>query len=77
MHIELTEDEALVLFDLLADYAVADEGRVLPIRSAAERNALWAVEAALERSLVAPFRENYAEVLKGARSRLIEQNGDW
>jgi hypothetical protein len=77
MQIELTEDEALVLFELLADYATSDEGRILSISSAAERNALWAVEASLERSLVAPFRENYKELLEGARTRLIEQSGDW
>ena len=56
MSIDLTEDEALALFDLLADYGTDDDGRQLVVQHAAERNALWAVHAALEKVLVAPFQ---------------------
>ena len=77
MKIELTDDEALVLFDLLADYGTGDDGRHLVVRHAAERNALWAVHAALEKGLVAPFQGDYPDQLSAARSRVEEQGGSW
>lgn len=77
MTIEITDDEALVLFDLLFEYGTKDEGRQLHIRHAAERNALWALEAQLEKQLIAPFRPEYEELLDRARSRVEEQGGPW
>lgn len=77
MIVELTDDEALVLFDLLADYATVDDGTMLPIKRAAERNALWALEAALERQLTVPFQANYREQVDHARTRLEERAGGW
>lgn len=77
MTLDLDDDAALVLFDLLGGYAEADEGRQLVIRSAAERNALWQLEGALEKRLVAPFRNDYADQLAAARTRLEEQGGRW
>lgn len=77
MTLELTNDEALVLFDLLFDYGEKDDGRNLIVRSAAERNALWALHAALEKQLVAPFEPDYAEQLAAARTRMEEQGGGW
>jgi hypothetical protein len=40
MILELSEDEALVLFELLGGYGESDDGRTLVISHAAERNAL-------------------------------------
>jgi hypothetical protein len=77
MVIELTDDEALVLSALLAEYGTRDDGRTLAIAHAAERNALWALEAALEKQLVAPLRSDYAELLLAARRRVEEQGGPW
>jgi hypothetical protein len=77
MKIDLTEDEALVLFDLLADYGSHDDGRQLAVRHAAERNALWAVQCALEKLLVAPFQRDYSEQLSAARARVEAQGGSW
>jgi hypothetical protein len=77
MVIELTDDEALVLFELLSDYGATDDGRMLAIRHVAERNALWRLEAALEKSLAAAFRPDYAEVLAAARARIEDQDGSW
>lgn len=77
MQIELSDDEALVLFDLLATYGdSADEG-VFSVRHAAERNALWAVLACLERTLVAPLQPDYLQQLERARARLEERGGGW
>ena len=77
MHIELSDDEALVLFELLADYAKNEDGRRLQIRYAAERNALWALHSALENTLVVPFQPDYGEQLENARARLEERGGSW
>lgn len=77
MQIELTDDEALVLFELLFSYGNADDGRQLPVRYAAERNALWALSAQLEKRLVAPFQEDYQHQLSAARTRLEDKSGSW
>lgn len=77
MTIELTEEEALVLFDLLAEYGTKNDGRNLEVRHAAERNALWALEAQLEKQLVAPFRPEYAEAVSRARATVEERGGSW
>lgn len=77
MKIELTEDEALVLFELLADYGTSDDGRHLVVRHASERNALSAVHAALEKGLVAPLQDDYVDQLSAARSRVEEEGGSW
>lgn len=77
MKLELTEDEALVLFELLANYGTRSDATVLPIQHPAERNALWAVQAALERHLVPPFQDTYQAQLEAARTRLVESGGGW
>lgn len=77
MKIELTEEQALVLFDLLQGYGTKNDGRRLDIRHVAERNALWVLEGQLEKGLVAPFQPNYSELLQQARSRVEEQGGPW
>ena len=77
MTIELTEEEGLVLFALLAEYGTKDDGRHLAIRHAAERNALWALEAQLEKQLVAPLRPDYVEAVQRARAKVAEHGGPW
>ena len=67
--IALADDEALVLFELLAAGQLTD--RV----DAPERNALWALEALLQKQLVAPFSDNYSALLEQARSSLLARYG--
>jgi hypothetical protein len=57
--ITLDDDEALVLFDLLTSERIE---RDLPGLEAPERNALWALEGFLERTLVQPFLPGYNEL---------------
>jgi hypothetical protein len=57
--------------------ATKDDGRRLEIRHAAERNALWALVAQLEKQLVAPLRSGYVEALQTARAKVEEQGGPW
>jgi hypothetical protein len=64
----LGRDEALVLFELLSDFS---EQRSLAIPTAAEGLALIRLHGALEQVLVEPFRQDYVELLKAARARLM------
>ncbi|HJX65955.1 MAG TPA: hypothetical protein VJ860_18605 [Polyangia bacterium] len=77
MNVDLSDDEALVLLDLLHDYGSNDDGREIKVNHAAERNALWALSAQLEKRLVAPLPPNYAELLSQARARVEQQGGSW
>ena len=67
----LSGDEALVLFDWLA--RSSDTGVPAPFVDQAEARDLWHVEAVLERSLVAPFREDY-EFLNEARRAVRDES---
>jgi hypothetical protein len=77
MTIDLSDDEALVLFELLHEYGSYGGGRELKVQHAAERNALWALSAELEKRLVAPFQPKYTELLSEARARIEQQGGSW
>jgi hypothetical protein len=77
MIIELTEDEALVLFEMLARSEGDSDERQLRLEHVAERNALWALHAQLERVLTAPFQRDYDDLLAGARMRVEAAGGSW
>ncbi len=77
MKVDLSEDEALVLYELLHEYGSKYDGRELKVQHAAERNVLWALSAQLEKRLVPPFQRNYSELLLEARARVEEQCGPW
>jgi hypothetical protein len=77
MTTDLSDEEALVLFELLHEYGSNGAGRELKVQHAAERNALWALSAQLEKRLVAPFQPNYTELLSRARARVEQQGGSW
>ena len=68
----LSVDEALVLFDWLARWS--DTGVPAPFVDQAEARVLWHVEAVLERSLVAPFREDYELLLNEARRAVRDES---
>lgn len=65
--LELSKDEALVLFEFLSRFSEHDK---LQIEDQAEVRALWDVQAMLEKLLVEPFMPDYLELLSGARERL-------
>ena len=64
--IELNSDEALVLFEFLSNFSDTDH---LKIEDQAEKRVLWNMCCDLEKVLVEPFQENYAELLEAARTR--------
>ena len=73
MQVELDNESALVLFELLAS---RDEELVRSLKlEPAERNALWSLEAALERVLAEPLSPEYKALLANARKVLVERGG--
>jgi hypothetical protein len=77
--IKLSADEALVLFELLSrwsDSSDAPTPDATCFESTAEGAVLNMVLCDLEKQLVAPFRQEYEELLNAARSRL-EINWDY
>ena len=68
--VELTSDEALVLFEWL--HRSEDVGHVLT-PSAGQQIALWALSSVLESALVDPLAENYDDLVRDAESRLTRR----
>ena len=69
--IELTEDEALVLFEFIKRFSDQDQ---LRIEDLSERRALWNLGSLLEKQLIAPFRTEYTSLLDAARARLRDED---
>jgi hypothetical protein len=67
VYLNLTDDEALVLHDLLWRFAETNE---LSLAHNAEFIALSSISAQLDRELVAPFQDDYRELVDAARARL-------
>jgi hypothetical protein len=68
-HVQLSDDEALVLFELLSS------GKLSQVTDTAETPALGVVLASLQKQLVAPFASDYAQQLAAARSSLVRRYG--
>lgn len=71
VQIEITNDEALVLFELLARYS---ETGTLEVVDKAEKRALWNLCCVLEKILIEPFYSDYLELIKAARDRLRDED---
>jgi hypothetical protein len=70
MQIDISPDEALVLFECLSRFK---ESGLLAIADQAEERTLWNIAALLEKQLVEPFSENYTDLLTQARERLRDK----
>lgn len=68
--LNLTIDQALVLFDLLARVNANETNNFL--EDEAEQKVLWTIEGQLEKVLIEPFKANYNDIIKNARQRLNE-----
>lgn len=68
--LEIEEDEALVLFELLSRFSDSD---VLEIVDASEDKSLWSLQCNLEKQLSEPLSSNYQSKLERARENI---NGD-
>ncbi|MDR1998786.1 MAG: hypothetical protein LBQ06_02435 [Frankiaceae bacterium] len=67
--VTLTDDEALVLFDLLHKWE--ETKAVAGLVDNSEQVALSSLSAVLESSLVEPFDTNYGELVRQAKRRLV------
>lgn len=70
MQIELSPDEALVLFEFLQRFSTTDK---LNLEDQAEERALWNLACLLEKNLAIPFSNRYADELASARARLRDE----
>jgi hypothetical protein len=70
IRVELSEEEALVLFEWLSHQADAAN---LAFQDQAEERVLWDLLAQLERVLDAPLLPDYQARLAGARSAIRDQ----
>ncbi|MFN3202341.1 MAG: hypothetical protein ACE366_28340 [Bradymonadia bacterium] len=69
--IELTGDEALVLFEWITRFTKREnEG----FEDQAEERVLWQIEAVLEKALVEPFKPDYDRLLAAARARVRDES---
>jgi hypothetical protein len=71
--IPLGRDEALILFELLADFF--DETAVT-VKDSADRMAISRLGGALEKTLEEPFIPDYKDKIAAARKRLIDAWGE-
>jgi hypothetical protein len=67
LRLELTRDEALVLFELLNRY---NDSKSLTVVETGENAALQNLLCLLEKELPEPFLPNYEELVRQARERL-------
>jgi len=68
----LGKAEALVLFEMLADY---QNQPCVEVRTAADKFALMSLHGALEKTLVEPFMPEYRSLVDAARSELATRAG--
>lgn len=68
--LELSNDEALVLFDWIKRFNEATH----TFEDQAEERVLWDIEAMLEEKLVEPFADDYRQKLSAARGRVRDPN---
>jgi len=67
VRIELTGDEALVLFEFLARF---EDRETLIVEDQAEERALWNLHCLLQKQLIEIFDPNYQALVDAARQRL-------
>jgi hypothetical protein len=68
--IELSNSEALVLFELVSRFS---DDEKLEIKDPAEERVLWSICCQLESVLVEPFRSNYGELLAEASKEVLKE----
>ena len=70
--IELTGDEALVLFDWITRFTQREDEE---FENQAEEKVIWQIEAMLEKALVEPFKPDYDRLLAAARAGVRDEPG--
>ncbi len=70
--LELTNDEALVLFDWISRFNDKNDN---DFEDQAEERVLWIIESLLEKQLAEPLSEHYDKFLESAREN-VRDTGD-
>ncbi len=71
VNIELTKEEAIVLFEYLGRFNENDN--LEKFEDQAEQRVLWDIECILEKELSEPFRADYQEIVKKAREAVRDE----
>lgn len=66
--LELTKEEAIVLFDWI--YRLNEKEKPELFEDQAEERVLWDIEASIEEVISETFESNYAEILSKAREKV-------
>lgn len=69
MQLELSSDEALVLFELISRM---EKLEARPWSEAGEQEVIWRIEGQLEKVLLEPFQSNYKELVSQAREQVAK-----
>ncbi len=71
INIELTKDEAIVLFAFLAEFNKKDNNELFSDQ--AEQRVLWDIECVLEKQLSEPLKADYLEIVRQAREKIRDR----
>jgi hypothetical protein len=71
IYIELTKEEAIVLFEFLC--RINENENLNTFDDLAEQRVLWDIECILEKQLSEPFRADYQEIVKEAREAVRDK----
>lgn len=72
INIELTKEEAIVLFEFLGRFN--ENNDLSNFEDQAEQRVLWDMESNLEKKLNEPFRADFKEIVKKARDKVRDKN---
>lgn len=70
-NIELSKDEAIVLFEFLSRFNENTDSD--KFEDQAEERVLWDIECILEKELSEPFRSDYQDIVKKARENVRDE----
>jgi len=71
INIELTKEEAIVLFEFLGRINGQDDPNLFHHQS--EQRVLWDIECILEKILSEPFKADYQEIVQKARETVKDK----
>ena len=71
LSINLTKNEALVLFDFLSRFNQSENNGIFEDK--AEQKIFWTIEALLEKQLTEPFLPNYKDIICDARKEILDE----
>ena len=73
VNIQLTRDEAIVLFEFLGRFNERFDSD--KFEDQAEERVLWDIECILEKELSEPFQSDYQEIVERARINVRDKKG--